>query len=94
MAVALEIGVCDLLTEFFTNALILLGALQAAGAIATGTLQAILDHLHDFFIFVKLNCHKTIAPFSFYYTWDVKGTSPLHFTLVCLSSFLFGDLML
>ena len=36
MAVTLEIGVCDLLTELLADALILLGTLQAAGTVTAG----------------------------------------------------------
>ena len=52
MAVALEIGICDLLPEFLANALVLLGALESAGTIAAGTLQALPDGLHNFLILI------------------------------------------
>jgi hypothetical protein len=52
VAITLKIGVCDLLPELLANTLILLSTLQAAGAIATGTLQAVLYGLDHFCIFV------------------------------------------
>ena len=48
MAVTLEIGVCDLLTELLTDALILFGTLESAGTITAGTLQAIFHGLNYF----------------------------------------------
>ena len=57
MAISLEIGVCDLLPELLANALVLLGALETAGAIAAGTLQAVLYGLDHFCIFVQSDCH-------------------------------------
>ena len=71
MAVTLEIGICDLLPEFLANALILLGTLQAARAITTGTLQAVFHGLYHFCIFIESDCHRN-SPFSFYYTLVVK----------------------
>ena len=65
MAITLEIWVCDLLPEFLANALILLGTLEAAGAIATGTLQAVLYGLDDFRIFVQSDCHSNLSFFLF-----------------------------
>ena len=58
MAVSLELRVCNLLTEFLANALILLSPLQTAGAVASGTLQTVLHHLNSFLIFVKSNSHS------------------------------------
>jgi hypothetical protein len=65
MAITLEIGVCDLLTELLANALILLGTLEAAGAITTGTLQAVLYGLDYFCIFVQSDCHGDFSFFLF-----------------------------
>ena len=62
MAVAREIGVCDLLPEFLADALIFLGALQTAGAVAAGALQAVLHHLDDLLILVQPYSH-TITSF-------------------------------
>ena len=72
MAITLEIGVCDLLPEFLANALILLGTLEAARAIATGTLQAFLDGLNHFCIFIQSDSHGNTS-FLFYYSLFVKG---------------------
>lgn len=63
MAISLEIGVCDLLPELLANALVLLGALETAGAIAAGTLQAVLYGLDHFCIFVQSDCHMEISFF-------------------------------
>ena len=57
MTVTRKIRVSDLLTEFLTNAFIFLRALQTAGAIAAGSLQAIADHLNHFLIIVQSNSH-------------------------------------
>ena len=57
MAVALEIGIRDLLTEFLANAFVLLGARQTAGAVSAGALESVLDHLDDFLVFIQPNSH-------------------------------------
>ena len=62
MAEALEIRVRDLLPEFFADALVLLRALQTAGAIAAGTLQAVFHHLYHLFVFIQTNCHLQDFP--------------------------------
>ena len=64
MAVAVECRILHLGAEFFADALILLRALHAAGAIATGALEALLDSLDHFLVFIEPNCHK-ITPFGF-----------------------------
>ena len=66
MAIALVIGIGDLLPEFLADALILLAALQTARAITAGTLQAFLDRGHHFLVFIQTNCHKN-TPFLFCY---------------------------
>ena len=71
MAVTLEIGVCDLLTEFFAHALVFLSALEPARAITTGSLQAFLYSLDYYCIFIESNCHE-FSPFSFYYILPVN----------------------
>ena len=58
MTISGEFRVCDLLPKLLTDALILLGPLQPAGAIATGSLQAFFDGLDHFLIFVQSDCHK------------------------------------
>ena len=72
MAVSFEIGVSHLLPELLADTLILLGTLQAAGAIATGTLQAFLDGLNHFCIFIQSDSHGNTS-FLFYYSLFVKG---------------------
>ena len=57
MAIALEIGVSHLLPELLTNALIFLGSFQTTGAVATGALQAFLDHLDHFLVVVQTYSH-------------------------------------
>jgi hypothetical protein len=88
MAVTLEIGVCDLLTELLANALILFGTLQTAGAIATGALQAFFYGFDHFCIFIESDCHKEISFFfSLYMECQVLRD-------MILSSFLFSLSML
>ena len=58
MAISLEIGIGDLLPEFLANALIFLGALQSAGAIAAGAFQAFPDGLHHFLILIESDSHR------------------------------------
>ena len=55
MAVALEIGVGNLVAEFLTHALVLLRPLQAAGAVSAGALQALPDSGNNLFIFIQPN---------------------------------------
>ena len=57
MAITLEIGVSHLLPEFLADALVFLGSLQTAGAVATGALQAFLDHLDHFLVIVQTYSH-------------------------------------
>ena len=52
MAIALEIGIGDLLPEFFADAPVFFGPLQTAGAVAAGTLQTVLDHLNHFLVII------------------------------------------
>ena len=61
MAVTLEIGVGDLLSEFLADALIVLTALHAAGAIAAGPLEPFSHGLYHFLIFVQPNCHMATS---------------------------------
>ena len=65
MAVALKIRVCDLLPEFLADALILLGTLEAAGAVATGTLEAVFYGLYHFCVFVQSDSHRNFSFFLF-----------------------------
>ena len=57
MAVAFEVGICDLLPKFLADALILLRTSQAAGAIAAGALEPLPDGLHHFFVLVQSYSH-------------------------------------
>ena len=57
MAITLEIGVGHLLPEFLANALVFLGSLQTAGAVATGALQTFFDHLDHFLVIVQTYSH-------------------------------------
>ena len=68
VAIALEIRICDLFPEFLADALVLLGALQAAGAVATGALQTVLHHLDHFLILIEPNCHQSALPFPFLFS--------------------------
>ena len=67
MAVTGEIRVSDLLLKFLAHALILFCPLQAAGAIATGALQTVLNYLDDLFIFIQPNCHMNTSFFFLLY---------------------------
>jgi hypothetical protein len=53
MAISLEIGVGDLLTEFLADALIVLGALEATGAVTALGFKTFFDGLYYFFVFVE-----------------------------------------
>ena len=58
MAVATVVRVCNLLPEFLADTLVILTALQTAGAVSAGTLQPFLDRLYHFLIFVQSNSHN------------------------------------
>ena len=58
MAIALEIGVSHLFAEFLADALVFLGTLQTAGAVAAGTLEAFLDHLNHFLVIIQSYSHE------------------------------------
>jgi len=57
VAEAGKVGVGDLLTKFFTDALVVFAALQAAGAVAAGALQAITNGLDHFLIIIEPYSH-------------------------------------
>ena len=57
MAIALIGRICDLFPEFLADALIVLAALQTAGAVTAGTLQTFLNGLYHFLIFIQPNSH-------------------------------------
>ena len=71
MTVSFELRIRNLLAEFLTDALVLFGALQTAGAVAAGTLQTVFHHLNDLLIFIESNSHgNTSLPH--YYIRDVN----------------------
>ena len=53
MAIALEVGVSYLLTEFLANALVFLGPFKTAGTIAARSFKTFLHAIHYFTIRVK-----------------------------------------
>ena len=57
MTVAGKGRVLDLLPEFFADTFVLFRSGQPAGAVASGTLQPILDHFYDLLVFVQSNSH-------------------------------------
>ena len=57
MTVALKVRIRDLLAEFLADALVLLGALQAAGAVSAGALESLFDRGYHFFIFIQPDSH-------------------------------------
>ena len=61
MAVALEIGILDLLAEFLAHALGILGNFSSARAVPALFLQTVLDHFDDGFILVETNFHPRIS---------------------------------
>ena len=52
MAISRIGRICDLLAKLPANALIVLCALQSAGAIAPGALQSLFDRLHQLCILI------------------------------------------
>ena len=57
VTVTLKIGIRDLLPEFLTDALVFLRPFQAAGAITSGPLQTVFDHLNHFLVIVEPYSH-------------------------------------
>ena len=57
VAVAFEIRIRDLLTEFLTDTLIFLRPLQAAGTISASALEPLLNGGNHFFIFIQPDSH-------------------------------------
>ena len=66
VAVALEVGVCYLISEFLTDTLVFLGPFKSARTVAASFLKPLLNGCYYIFIFIKGNSrlHK-ISPFSF-----------------------------
>lgn len=63
VAVALKIGVFNLLAKFAADTFVLLDQLPAAGTIASGSFEACADARHDFLVFIKFNRHYISIPF-------------------------------
>jgi hypothetical protein len=73
VTVAFVIRICDLFTKFLADTLIFLTAFQSARTVTAGTLQAIFDHLYNFFVFIESDCHGFYSFFFLlYYTRSVK----------------------
>ena len=62
VAKSLKIWIRDLVPEFLAHTLGILGPLQAAGAIASGPLQALLHGGHNFLVGIQMNCHFASLP--------------------------------
>ena len=75
MTVAFVVRICDLFPEFLANTLVFLSAFQAAGAIASGALQALTDRLYHFFVIIQSDSHLDQLLFLYYnFFWvDVKA---------------------
>jgi hypothetical protein len=57
VAVALEIGIGDLILELLTHTLGSLRALQSAGAVPAGALESFPDGIDNFLIGIELDFH-------------------------------------
>ena len=57
VAVALIVGISDLLPEFLAHALGIGSPLQSAGAVSSGALQTFLYGLDDLFILIQPDSH-------------------------------------
>ena len=55
MAIALEIGVGNLVAEFLAHTLILLRPLQPARTVSAGALQPLPDSGNNLFVFIQPN---------------------------------------
>ena len=63
MAIAFEIGIRDLLTEFLTDAFRILRLLQTAGAIAALSFEPFLDLRNKRGVFIQSDSHGQFSPF-------------------------------
>ena len=72
MAKSLKIRVGHLLPEFLADALVLLGPLQAAGAVSASALQTLPDHGHHFLVIVETYSHR-ITSFLPYYSQSAEN---------------------
>ena len=52
MAITLKIGISNLHFKFFADALVIFGAFQATGAVATGALKTFPDGGNHFFVLI------------------------------------------
>jgi hypothetical protein len=57
VAVALKIGVSDLILKFLTHTSVFLRALPAAGAVAAGALESFPDGVDNLLIGIELDFH-------------------------------------
>ena len=72
MAVALEIGILDLLAEFLAHALIFLGLSYAAGTVAFLLFQPFLDGADDLFVFVQSDLHAFFTSFQLWLHYNTS----------------------
>ena len=63
MAVALEVGVLDLIAEFLAHALVFLRAGESARAVAACPLQALFNCFYCFFVGIKCYFHLLTPQF-------------------------------
>ena len=63
MAVALKVGVGDLLAEFLAHALVFLRPLKPSFAVAAGALEPLLDAGDDLLVFVQPDLHSASSSF-------------------------------
>lgn len=57
MTIAFEVGICHLLAKFTADALIVLGLLQSARAVAVLFTESLADHAHDLLVFIQTDRH-------------------------------------
>ena len=58
VTVAFVAGVCNLITEFLTDAFIILGMLQSAGTVSPGSFQPFPDRFDHFLILIQSDSHR------------------------------------
>lgn len=81
MAVALVIGILDLVLELLAHTLGLGRALKTAGTITSRALKSLLDRFYDLFVFIQTNLH-TDTPFAAY----SESTSIVSISIVSLGT--------
>ena len=57
MAISFKIGVCNLLSEFFTDALVFGGFGQSAGTVSAFVFKPFANRLYDLFILIQPYSH-------------------------------------